>query len=112
MKRDHDKPKVYLGRLERTVSTPKLTTQMIVCGQCGLVDDEFGDSVRLPRKTLLTEQGCCASCGGRSYVLAAGLSRALERTIKEQRAVIEPITDSVPAQGQVGQKGTKKEWVS
>jgi hypothetical protein len=47
-----------------TVSAREVTCSMIVCGDCA------GDSPN-PRKTLLTREGRCSGCGGRSYVLAS-----------------------------------------
>jgi hypothetical protein len=53
--------------IDRPQITPRaVTTTMIVCGNCG------GDEP-LPVKTFLTKAGCCANCGGKSYVLASQL---------------------------------------
>ena len=46
------------------VSPRNVTERMIICGNCA------GDDP-LPRKTLLAEDDTCATCGGRSYVLAS-----------------------------------------
>ena len=46
------------------VTPREITSLMIVCGNCA-GDDEN------PRKTLLAANGNCATCGGRSYVLAS-----------------------------------------
>ncbi|MGA9768751.1 MAG: hypothetical protein WBV94_06915 [Blastocatellia bacterium] len=51
--------------IDRPAVAPReITRTMIVCGDCA------GDSIN-PRKTLLTKEGRCASCGGNSYVLAS-----------------------------------------
>jgi ribosomal protein L37E len=56
--------------IDRPQVAPREVTQtLIVCGDCG------GDGLN-PRKTFLTKQDRCASCGGRSYVLAANLEVA------------------------------------
>ena len=60
-------PHLYIDR--PAVSPRTLTATMIICGDCG------GDAP-LPRKTVLTAEGCCYACGGRSYVLAAELEIA------------------------------------
>jgi hypothetical protein len=59
--------KVFIDRPE--VAPRETTSTMIVCGDCG------GDGLN-PRKTILTKQGRCAGCGGRSYVLAVNLEIA------------------------------------
>ena len=48
-----------------------VTSQMIICGNCA-------GHASLPRKTFLRRDGCCSTCGGRSYVLAAKLAPRLE----------------------------------
>jgi hypothetical protein len=48
------------------VTPRRLTHHLIVCGNCA------GDE-RLPRKTFLSADSTCASCGSRSYVLASKL---------------------------------------
>ncbi|PYS89007.1 MAG: hypothetical protein DMF64_19065 [Acidobacteria bacterium] len=53
-----------------------VTTILIVCGDCA------GDAL-FPLKTLLTSDGTCSRCGGRSYVLAAKLSGALVRHLRK-----------------------------
>lgn len=60
-----------LNERERQLETVRVLRQeMIVCGDC--MGDEY-----LPRKTRLTDSGCCAKCGGRSYVLASLLCARL-----------------------------------
>ena len=61
-------PRVFLAERERTVAPARerrITATMIVCLDCA---DAFSNS---PRKTFLTESGCCDGCGGRSYLLAS-----------------------------------------
>ena len=60
-------PQVFIDR--PLISRREVTEMMIVCGNCA------GDDPN-PVKTLMTKAGCCASCGGRSYVLAANLEIA------------------------------------
>jgi hypothetical protein len=59
-----DKPFIEGRQFER-----ELSRTWIVCGNCAGDDDR-------PRRTMLirdplTQTGCCAGCGGRSYELAA-----------------------------------------
>lgn len=63
----HREPTVFVDRPE--VAPRGITETMIVCGNCA------GEAAN-PVKTLLTKAGCCASCGGRSYVLAVNLEVA------------------------------------
>jgi hypothetical protein len=46
------------------VTPRRATHHLIICGNCA------GDE-RLPRKTFLAADSTCATCGGRSYVLAS-----------------------------------------
>lgn len=48
------------------VTPRRITDQEIVCGDCA------GEAA-LPRATFLASDHTCASCGGRSYVLASKL---------------------------------------
>src|SRR5437763_16780247 len=72
-------PVVFIKRLQ--VAPRELTERLIVCGDCG------GDGLN-PRKTLLTEQGRCASCGGQSYVLAANLEIARRVALALERIAL------------------------
>lgn len=55
------------------LNQPMVVTPIpIVCGDCG------GDRL-LPVETLMTRDGCCASCGGRSFTNAELIYRALLR---------------------------------
>ena len=58
----HAGPQVFIDR--PVVSPREVTVTMIVCGNCA------GDALN-PVKTLMTKAGCCASCGGSSFVLAS-----------------------------------------
>ena len=51
---------------------PRQTEMTIVCG------DGAGDEID-PRKTILTSDGTCAGCGGRSFVCAVRLFKVLKR---------------------------------
>jgi hypothetical protein len=57
-------PQVFIDNPK--VKPRALTFTQIICGNCA-------GQGELPRKTLLTEQGLCADCGGRSYQLASDL---------------------------------------
>lgn len=50
----------------------------IICGDCA------GDGL-LPRQTMLSRDGSCRTCGGRSYVLASDRPGALRRPVAWQR---------------------------
>ena len=63
-----DKTDTYISTL------PPITSTFIVCGDCAGEGD-------LPIKTLMRQDGHCATCGGGSFALAADLAarkRALE----------------------------------
>src|SRR5258708_2534820 len=70
-------PRLFINRPEVETRDVTMITVMIVCGDCA--GDDF-----VPRKTLLTADGCCDSCGGRSYVLAAELeiARRVARSLR------------------------------
>ena len=57
----------------------------IVCGDCSERTDSDGNTELLPFRTLLTMDGRCFTCGGRSYVIASELCGILRRTINERR---------------------------
>ncbi|HQU82977.1 MAG TPA: hypothetical protein PKY59_07635 [Pyrinomonadaceae bacterium] len=61
-----------------SLNLPKITAIEIICGDCA------GEET-LPRRTELRSDGRCAVCGGRSYVPAANLCKALSQHIQNQR---------------------------
>lgn len=58
---------VLLAEREVESARRPIATQWIVCGDCA------GDG-QLPRATLLTPQGACSGCGGRSYILVSKIN--------------------------------------
>lgn len=78
---DRTEPQIFI---DKPAVTPRgVTETRIVCGNCG------GDDP-LPRETLLTMDGCCDCCGGRSYVLAINLeiARRIPVALKQQTTVL------------------------
>jgi hypothetical protein len=59
-------------------AVPHVTRTEIVCGDCS------GDSL-LPKRTLLTTNGDCAGCGGRSYELASKLCQKLAMQLTKRQ---------------------------
>ncbi|HQZ81617.1 MAG TPA: hypothetical protein PLR83_00225 [Pyrinomonadaceae bacterium] len=72
--------RLLTGSLFDTISPasiPAVTATRIVCGDCA------GDET-LPRKTMLTADGRCAECGGRSYIPASVIGIALGKTLRDK----------------------------
>jgi hypothetical protein len=64
------RPIVFLR--DQRVSPRRVTSIMVVCGNCAGDDD-------LPRKTFMASDGSCDTCGGNSCVLASTFFQAIQR---------------------------------